>query len=103
MAAGNAVGNLQLVGAEADAISTIAQPGVETSCGRLHTSGILHRAIVLLDSDDVERRIREHLRDAQRVGMAIDLRRLAGLQMSPSHMQMVRPPSNKASEGSVVA
>ena len=48
--------------------------------GRLRAAGILHRAVFLLDADDVERRIGKHLRDAQRVGSAIDARGVAGLQ-----------------------
>ena len=75
VAAGDAVGDLELMGAEADPIGAVGKTGIESARRRRDAAGILHRAVLLFDSDDVERRIGKHLRNAQGIGMAIDLRR----------------------------
>ena len=73
VATGDAAGDFELMGAEPDAIWAIAQLRIEPGRRRFDTTGILHGAVLLLDADDVERRIGKHLRDAQRVGLTIDL------------------------------
>ena len=73
-------GNFELVGAEADAVGAVAETGVEPGGLSPHAAGMLHRAVLLFDPDDIERRIGKYLGNAHGVGMAVDLRGLAGLQ-----------------------
>jgi hypothetical protein len=80
VAAGLAAGDFELVSAEADAIRPVAQGRIEPGGRGLDSAEILHAAVLLLDLDDVERRIGEHLRHPQGVRASIDFWGLAGLQ-----------------------
>ena len=62
MAPGDAAGHFELMGAEADAVGAVGERCEEAGGRRLDAAGILHRTVLLLDADDVERRIGEHLR-----------------------------------------
>jgi len=52
VAAGEAAGDLELVGAEADAIWAVREIGIQTGCRRLRATGILHKTVLLLDPDE---------------------------------------------------
>src|ERR1700738_3586140 len=66
--------------AKTDAVGAVAKTGIESAGRRLHAAGVLHRATALFDANDVEGWVGKHLGDAERIGMAIDLWGLAGLQ-----------------------
>src|SRR4051812_42488584 len=61
VAAGNAGGDFELVGTETDAIGAIGKRGIKAASRRLDAAGILHRAALLFDANDVERRIGKYL------------------------------------------
>ena len=68
VAAGNPVGDFELVGAKADPIGAVAEASIKSRCRRFDAAGYCHRAVALFDPDNVERRIGKDLGDAQLSG-----------------------------------
>jgi hypothetical protein len=80
MVAGRAIGDGELVGAEAHAVRPVGQPGIESVGGRRAAAAIDDGAVLLLDGHGVEGRIGEQLRDSQAVRPTVDARRATNLQ-----------------------
>src|SRR4051794_19554714 len=75
-----AIGKRELMGTKSDAIGAVRERGIKTGRRRSNAARILHGTVLLLDADEIERRIGEHLRDPQGLRAAVDLRRLADLE-----------------------
>src|SRR3954454_21996097 len=74
-----AIGKRELMGTKSDAIGAVRERGIETGRRRGNAARILHRGVLFLDADEIERRIGEPLRDAQGLRPPVDVWRRADL------------------------